>query len=68
MDRHGALAVFCGLYFVICLLGIGGWAVVGNAAEGLFRSERQMRVFNSAMGALLAAVAAYLLLGEAPAP
>ncbi|PWG61573.1 LysE family translocator [Spiribacter halobius] len=65
---YAALAVFCALYFVICFLGIGGWAVLGNAAVGLVRSERRMRWFNAAMGTLLVGVAAYLLLSEVPPP
>lgn len=65
---HAALAGFCGLYFVICFLGIGGWAVLGNAAVGLVRSERRMRWFNAAMGTLLVGVATYLLLSEVPPP
>lgn len=59
---HGALALFCGIYFLVCFLCVGGWAVLGKAAEALVRSPRQMRTFNRCMGMLLAGVGIYLLL------
>ena len=58
------LALFCSIYFFICFLGIGGWAVLGNAAELLVRSPRQMGIFNKGAGALLVMVAGYLLVSD----
>ncbi|WP_026261597.1 LysE family translocator [Kiloniella laminariae] len=56
------LFLFCGLYFFICFIGVGSWAVAGQQAKALVQTERHLRIFNLVMGAGLAAVAVYLVL------
>ncbi|WP_421781396.1 LysE family translocator [Kiloniella litopenaei] len=56
-----SLFLFCGLYFVICFIGVGAWAVVGRQAKVLVQTEKHLRLFNIFMGTGLAAVALYLL-------
>jgi len=57
-----SLILFCSLYFFICFIGVGSWAVVGKQAKALVQKESQLRIFNKIMGAGLAGVSAYLLL------
>ena len=57
---HARLALFVGLYFVICYFGIGCWAVIGDRVHLIFRSSRSLRLFNVLMGAGLVLVALYL--------
>ncbi len=56
-----SLALFCGLYFFICFIGVGSWAVVGQKAKTLIQTESSLRIFNMLMGLGLASVALYLL-------
>ncbi len=56
------LVLFCSLYFFICFIGVGSWAVVGQQAKRLVQTERHLRFFNILMGMGLASVALYLLL------
>ncbi|WP_085904909.1 LysE family translocator [Kiloniella majae] len=56
-----SLFLFCALYFVICFIGVGTWAVVGKQAKILVQTEKHLRLFNIFMGTGLAAVALYLL-------
>lgn len=55
------LLVFVSLYFVICYLSIGSWALVGGRMAVLINSTRNLRLFNLFMGGALIAVACYLL-------
>ncbi|MCZ4280094.1 LysE family translocator [Kiloniella laminariae] len=57
-----SLFLFCGLYFVICFVGVGSWAVAGRQAKALIQTESHIRVFNTIMGVALAAVALYLMI------
>ncbi len=58
---HARLALFVGLYFVICYIGVGSWAVVGDRIHLIFRGPRRLKLFNVCMGAGLILVALYLL-------
>jgi len=60
-DDFSSLALFCALYFFICYVGVGVWAVIGRQAQVLIRSETRLRWFNRMMGAALAGVGVYLL-------
>ncbi|MCG8428476.1 MAG: LysE family translocator [Chromatiales bacterium] len=55
------LAVFIGLYFVICYASIASWALVGDKIQRFLLNERYLRVFNTSMGGMLMLVALYLL-------
>lgn len=58
---HGRLALFVGLYFVICYFGIGFWAVIGDRIHLVFSSDRSLKLFNVFMGMALIFVAIYLV-------
>lgn len=47
------LTVFASLYFVICLFGIGSWAVLGRGIRRLLSNPMRMRLFNLAVGTTL---------------
>ncbi|WP_282608672.1 LysE family translocator [Pelagibius sp. Alg239-R121] len=55
------LALFVSLYFAICYLGIGSWAVIGEKIHLVFKTARSLKRFNIAMGGGLVLVALYLL-------
>lgn len=59
---HARLGLFVLLYFAICYLGIGCWAVVGDRIHLIFRTPRSLKAFNLVMGGGLVLVALYLLL------
>jgi len=58
----GTIGVFCSIYFVLCYLGVGFWAVVGVTAQNLLNTEQKVRGFNRLMGLSLCAVAVYLFM------
>ena len=60
-DDAGSLVVFCLVYFALCYVGVGFWAVLGAQAKQLLRTDKQLRFFNIAMGACLFGVAVYLI-------
>lgn len=47
------LALISAVFLLACLLSLAGWAALGRGAGRLFRTERQFRLFNGAMAALL---------------
>lgn len=55
------LYFFVGLYCVICFIGIGSWSVLGSQVERFLRTEKHRQIFNHTLGAMLIALAAYLL-------
>lgn len=55
------LLQFALIYFVICYLSVGSWAVAGGFLRRHLSEPRKMRLFNRSMAALLAASAFYLL-------
>jgi threonine/homoserine/homoserine lactone efflux protein len=57
----GSLLFFCMIYFFLCYVGVGFWAVLGAKTQKLLRTSKQMQVFNWIMGTVLACVALYLL-------
>ncbi|RYE61560.1 MAG: LysE family translocator [Oxalobacteraceae bacterium] len=58
-DLH-RLTVFATIYFVICFLSVGFWAMTGNALRHWLGDPWKIRAVNRLLAALLAASAAYL--------
>lgn len=56
------LVMFLSIYFVICGFGIGAWALLGSQGKHWIRSERQVSLFNKAMGIVLCVLSLLLLL------
>jgi threonine/homoserine/homoserine lactone efflux protein len=61
INDHLLLATFTSLYFVICLISIGSWALAGAKLKRLFHDTRRLRMVNIALGGGLIGVALYLL-------
>lgn len=59
------LAVFTLVYFVICYLSIGSWAVAGDKLKAVLGRPDRLKVFNRVLGAGLMCVAVYLLVMNA---
>ena len=55
------IALFTGIYLVICLGSIACWAYAGSRLQGWLVSPRRLRWFNRAMALLLLLSAAYLV-------
>ena len=55
------IALFTGIYLVICLGSIACWAYAGSCMQGLLLVPRRLRWFNRAMALLLLLSAAYLV-------
>ena len=47
------LAIFCIVSLVVCLFGVGCWALLGHVLGGRLPSARAMRIFNLLMALLL---------------
>ncbi|MGH7067336.1 MAG: LysE family translocator [Acetobacteraceae bacterium] len=56
-EGHGtfwaSLALIAAVFLLACLISLAGWAALGRGAGRLLRTERQFRLFNGAMAALL---------------
>lgn len=49
-----ALAWFCGISLLACLVGIGCWAILGKVLARWLQTPRRQRIFNGLLAALLA--------------
>ncbi|RKR04145.1 LysE family translocator [Maricaulis maris] len=47
------LAVFASLYFALCLIGVGSWAVLGSGIRRFLADPIRMQLFNIAVGGTL---------------
>jgi threonine/homoserine/homoserine lactone efflux protein len=54
--------LFTAIYFVICYLSLGAWAVLGHHMAFFLTSRRRVQGFNWLMGGLLIASAAWMAL------
>ncbi|MGI3131049.1 LysE family translocator [Halopseudomonas pachastrellae] len=52
-NQAQSLAIFCMVSLLVCLFGVGCWAVLGHLLGGCLPSVRAMRVFNLLMALLL---------------
>lgn len=57
-ESYEPFLTFSGIYFIICYLCLGAWAVLGDKIAFLLNSHFRLRVFNVVMGLLLIATAA----------
>jgi threonine/homoserine/homoserine lactone efflux protein len=60
INEHLLLAMFTSLYFIICLVSIGSWALAGAKLKRFFRNTRRLRMLNILLGGGLMGVALYL--------
>ncbi|MCL6414063.1 LysE family translocator [Aestuariirhabdus sp. Z084] len=61
-QSYELLAMFVMIYFVICYLSIGSWALLGDRLTGVVGKEKNIRLLNRVMGGALILVALQLLL------
>ena len=52
---RGRVLLLAGLFVLVGLPCVGGWALLGAGTSRLLSSRGRMRAFNALMGALLAA-------------
>lgn len=60
--EFSSLALFCGLFFIMCYVSIAFWAVLGSKAQHFLRTNKQQRTFNTVMSTGLTLVAVYLFM------
>ncbi|WP_018693441.1 LysE family translocator [Algicola sagamiensis] len=60
-EGHQSFLIFSTIYFIVCYLCLGAWAVLGDRVTFLREHPRRLRVFNICMGALLILTAIYLV-------
>jgi threonine/homoserine/homoserine lactone efflux protein len=61
-DNTDQFLIFSSIYFVVCYLSLGVWAILGGKLSLLLNSPARLRIFNMIMGLLLITTAAYLCL------
>jgi len=57
-----SLILFCSIYFIICFMGVGFWAVAGTQATRFLNTPKRIRLFNGGMGGCLGLVGLYILI------
>lgn len=62
---HARFLLFAAIYFVVCYLSLGAWAVLGHQISFVLTSRYRVRLFNLLMGALLVGCAVYLFVPQA---
>ena len=55
MALHSALAWFCAVSLLACLVGVGCWALAGKALVRWLQTPRRQRIFNRLLAATLVA-------------
>lgn len=50
---HAGFVAFAGIYFTICYLSLGAWAMLGHQMSRVLASRGRLRAFNVVMGLLL---------------
>lgn len=55
VNTHSALGWFCSLSLVICFIGVGVWAVLGQSVAQWLNSPRRQRWFQLILAAMLCA-------------
>jgi len=56
----GTILIFCLIYFVMCILGVSFWAVMGAFTQNFLTTPKHLSYLNTVMGASLCGVAIYL--------
>lgn len=59
-DNTNQFLIFVGIYFIVCYLSLGVWAILGEKIALLLNNYMRMRIFNATMGVMLIITAGYL--------
>ncbi len=63
-ESYNSFLTFAIIYFIVCYLSLGIWAVLGNKVSYLLKDHFRLRLFNFTMGILLMITAGYLCYGQ----
>lgn len=63
-EGHGPFLTFAIIYFIVCYLSLGVWAILGDKLSYLLKDHFRLRLFNFTMGLLLMITAGYLCYGQ----
>lgn len=59
-ESYNSFLTFTIIYFIVCFISLGVWAMLGDKASYLLKNHFRLRLFNFAMGLLLMITAGYL--------
>lgn len=59
-ESHTPFLIFTVIYFLVCYVSLGLWAILGDKVSLLLNTRSRLRLFNLAMGLLLIITAIYL--------
>ena len=63
-ESYDSFLTFTIIYFIVCYISLGVWAILGDKASCLLQDHFRLRLFNSTMGLLLMITAGYLCYGQ----
>ncbi len=63
-ESYTTFVTFTIIYFIVCYISLGLWAVLGDKVSHLLKDHFRLRLFNFAMGLLLMITAGYLCYGQ----
>lgn len=63
-ESYDSFLTFTIIYFIVCYLSLGVWAVLGDKVSYLLKDYFRLRLFNFTMGMLLMITAGYLCYGQ----
>jgi len=63
-ENHDQFLTFTVIYFIVCYISLGVWAILGDKLSYLLKDYFRLRVFNFIMGLILIITAGYLCYGQ----
>ena len=63
-ESYDSFLTFTIIYFIVCYISLGSWAVLGDRVSYLLKDHFRLRLFNFVMGLLLMITAGYLCYGS----
>jgi len=63
-ESHGPFLTFTIIYFIVCYISLGVWAILGAKVSYFLKDHFRLRLFNFTMGLLLMITAGYLCYGQ----
>jgi threonine/homoserine/homoserine lactone efflux protein len=63
-ENYSQFLTFTIIYFIVCYLSLGVWAILGDKVSHLLKDHFRLRLFNFTMGLLLMITAGYLCYGQ----
>ena len=63
-ESYGTFLTFTIIYFIVCFISLGVWAILGDKISHLLKEHYRKRIFNFTMGLLLMITAGYLCYGQ----